>query len=101
MESEFDRKRAGETAVGTERELQQLIDNIPVQVATFGIDGNYVYVNKRSFAVTGFSAADLQGEHWKKLHHPDEVESIEREWSACLDRKSARLNSRHVALSRI
>ena len=75
---------AGEKAVGTERELQQLIDNIPVQVATFGIDGNYLYVNKRSFAVTGFSAADLQGEHWKKLHHPDEIKSIEREWSACL-----------------
>jgi PAS domain S-box-containing protein len=84
MESEFDRKRAEERAVGTERELQQLIDNIPVQVAAFGIDGNYLYVNKRSFAVTGLSAADLQGEHWKKLHHPEEIESLEREWSACL-----------------
>ena len=79
-----ERKRAEGKAIEAERELQRLIDNIPVQVSTFGIDGSYQYVNKRSFEDSGLSGKDLRGDHWRRVYHPDDVAAIEREWNASL-----------------
>jgi PAS domain S-box-containing protein len=79
-----ERKRAEEKAVEADRELQRLIDNIPVQVSTFGADGNYLYVNKRSAADSGLGTQDLQGDQWRRVYHPDDVADIERDWNASL-----------------
>jgi PAS domain S-box-containing protein len=79
-----DRKRAEEKAVEAERELQRTIDNIPVLVGTYSADGTRLSVNKRALEATGLSAADVPGEGWRTAFHPDEVESIERQWRACL-----------------
>ena len=71
-----DRKRAEQKAVEAERELQMAIDNIPVLVGTFAADGTRLFVNKRTFEVTGLSAEDVPGDGWtRKAFHPEDVEA--------------------------
>src|SRR5262249_41623663 len=79
-----DRKRAEEKVVEAERELQRTIDNIPVLVGTYGADGARLSANKRTFEVTGLSAADVPSERWRKAFHPDEVGVVESQWRACI-----------------
>jgi PAS domain S-box-containing protein len=81
-----DRKQAEQKAVEAEHELQMAIDNIPVLVGTFAADGTRLFVNKRTFEVTGLCPEDVPGHGWRKAFHPDDVEPVERQWRDCLAR---------------
>jgi PAS domain S-box-containing protein len=75
-----DRKRAEQKVVEAERELQWTIDHIPVLVASYHTDGSRLYVNKRIREYTDHTSAG----DWRRTIHPDDLESAESKWRACV-----------------
>lgn len=55
-----------------ERDLHQIIDNIPVMVTIFDADGKRLYVNKQVREYTGRT----DSEDWAATVHPDDVELL-------------------------
>jgi len=66
----------------SELDLQRMTETIPQMLWSATADGAIDYCNDRLVDFTGFTAADIMGDGWKKLLHPDDVEQTARTWEA-------------------
>jgi PAS domain S-box-containing protein len=79
-----ERQRAEQNSRKIERELQATIDTIPALVASFKPDGSRDFVNRPWRDYTGLSQEKAKVASWPITVHPDDIESGEARWRACL-----------------
>jgi PAS domain S-box-containing protein len=81
-----DEVRAQEALRDRERELQQLVDALPVHVWSWTPDGKLAYVNKRSSEELGLSGADFAdcARVAQELIHPEDAPEVLRTSVNCL-----------------
>ncbi len=77
-----DRKHAEAAQHQTERELRQLVDNVPGMIAVADAQGHSEYVNKRAIdyletTIEGFRARPMD------TVHPEDQELLRNEWLRC------------------
>jgi len=75
-----ERKRAEEALRESERELRQLIDNVPGMIAVADSTGRVEYANKRHLDFTGATIEELRESGGLHTFHPDDQEMIKDEW---------------------
>jgi PAS domain S-box-containing protein len=64
--------------------LRQLTETIPEMLWSATPEGTIDYCNARVLDYTGFPAEEIQGNGWKDLLHPDDVDQAFREWISCV-----------------
>ncbi|RAZ93080.1 PAS domain-containing sensor histidine kinase [Mesorhizobium hawassense] len=79
-------KRAEAALRDRERELQQLVDALPVHVWSWTPDGKLAYLNKRSLEELGLSGANFEdcARVAQQLVHPDDAPEVLRTSLNCL-----------------
>src|SRR5262249_1838892 len=78
--------RAQDALRERERELQQLVDALPVHIWSWTPDGKLAYVNKRSLEELGLSTANFEDftRVAQKLVHPEDAPEVLRTSASCL-----------------
>ena len=68
-----------------ERQLQQMVDAVPVYILSFSAEGEPTYVNKRYQDYLGFSVPSFEslGEQLRAIIHPDDFPEMHRTLSNC------------------
>jgi PAS domain S-box-containing protein len=80
-----DALRQSEAALAkNKRELELTIDMIAAVVTCSGPDGERDFVNRPWRDYTGLTLADIQGERWRSVVHPDDCAESEVKWRASL-----------------
>jgi PAS domain S-box-containing protein len=69
-----DRKRADAALRESETRFRALADASPALIWQGDEAGRNMYVNQRYLDVTGLTADELLGPHWRKVVHPDDAE---------------------------
>jgi PAS domain S-box-containing protein len=69
-------KQAEENVWQSERELRQILDFVPWQVAVLGADGKAMYLNKAGLAYHGLSPETFQDYDPRRDFHPDDRDRI-------------------------
>ena len=77
-----DRKRAEEALRESERELRQLIDNVPGMIAVANSKGQSEYLNKRAFDYLDTTAEEFSDRPMATVH-PEDQEVLRNEWLRC------------------
>lgn len=72
-------KRAEAAMRDSETMFRTLSENAPIGIFRTNALGQTIYVNPYMLKMTGYSAAELYGNGWQRLIHPDDVESVIRE----------------------
>jgi PAS domain S-box-containing protein len=80
-----ERKRVEQEVRRAEQDLQATIDTIPVLVATYRPDGSRDFVNQTWQSYTGISLKDVQDKDWSITVHPDDMQSGDKRWRACME----------------
>ena len=62
------------------RELRQMIDTIPIPVASYGADHRRDFVNAAWKEYTGLSGEAALGTEWSAVAHPDHIAPGEKMW---------------------
>ena len=65
----------------SEERFHDLADNIPNLAWMANADGWIFWYNKQWYEYTGTTPEEMEGWGWRKVHHPDYVESVIKEWS--------------------
>jgi PAS domain S-box-containing protein len=65
-----------------QRELQVMIDTIPVMVASYDADGSLNYVNKTGLDYTGVADVEGMADRERMVAHPDELDQTRGQWRA-------------------
>jgi PAS domain S-box-containing protein len=76
---------------GARRELQQMIDTIPIQVVCYSTDGRREFVNAAWKQYTGLSDEAALDTNWSVVVHPDDFATGETMWRNTLARAEVRL----------
>ena len=79
-----ERKKADLALQESEERFRALADNIPNLAWMADADGWIFWYNRQWYDYTGTTLEEMQGWGWQKVHHPDHVESVTREWSASI-----------------
>jgi PAS domain S-box-containing protein len=80
-----DALRQSEAALAkNKRELELTIDMIAAVVTCYRPDGERDFVNRPWRDYTGLTLADIQGERWRVVVHPDDWAESELKWRASL-----------------
>jgi len=66
------------------RELRQLIDTIPIPVASYSADSRRDFVNAAWKKYSGLSDEDALGSEWSVVAHPDHIATGEKLWRDAL-----------------
>ena len=74
-----DRKRAEEAQRGSERELRQLVDNVPGMIAVADANGKSEYVNKRALDYLDTNAEGFRDRPMDTVH-PEDQETLRDAW---------------------
>jgi PAS domain S-box-containing protein len=77
-----DRRRAQESLRESERELRQLVDNVPGMIAVADANGRSQYLNKRAIDYLATTAEEFN-ERPMITVHPDDQELLRTEWQRC------------------
>ena len=77
-----DRKRAEEAQRQSERELRQLVDNVPGMIAVADSNGNSEYVNQRALDYLDTNVEGFRDRPMDTVH-PEDQESLRNEWLRC------------------
>ena len=80
----LDRERVEEALSESEERFRALADNIPNLVWMADSKGWIFWYNKQWYDYTGTTLEDMQGWGWQKVHHPDYVDAVTKEWSASI-----------------
>lgn len=80
-----DRKRAEEAVQASERDLRRMTETIPQMLWSATADGAFDYCNSQYLHYSGLTMADIRGDGWKKVLHPDDVESTARAWRESIE----------------
>ena len=78
-----DRKRAEQAARRTERELRDLIENVPAMVFISLPGPSNVFTSRGWREYTGLSAEDMAGSGWQRVVHPEDLERHMEKWRLC------------------
>jgi PAS domain S-box-containing protein len=70
--------------IDTVRELRQMIDTIPIPVASYGADHRRDFVNAAWKEYTGLSGEAALGTVWSAVAHPDHIAPGEKMWRDAL-----------------
>ncbi|MCW8129581.1 MAG: CHASE domain-containing protein [Planctomycetota bacterium] len=62
--------------------LETLHDHAPIVMFHADAGGQCIYLNRKMEALTGYRNEELLGEGWKKLIHPEDAQTVFREWEA-------------------
>jgi formate hydrogenlyase transcriptional activator len=68
----------------SEKELQEVIETIPVMAWSAGADGAAEFFNRRWLDYTGLSANTVQGWGWTSAVHPDDLKTLVDYWGDVL-----------------
>jgi PAS domain S-box-containing protein len=71
------RRRAEERLRRSEARLRKLVDSIPVLAWMAGPTGEIQWYNRRWYEFTGLTPGGMEGDGWRKAHHPDHLERVE------------------------
>ena len=77
-----DRKRAEEAVRQSERELRELVDNVPGMIAVADSNGKSEYVNKRALDYLDTTAEGFRDRPMDTVH-PEDQESLRNAWLRC------------------
>jgi PAS domain S-box-containing protein len=77
-------KRAQASISEARRELRQMIDTIPIPVASYGADARRDFVNAAWKEYTGLSDEAALGTVWSAVAHPDHVAPGDKMWRDAL-----------------
>jgi len=77
-----DRKRAEAAQRETERELRQLVDNVPGMIAVADAEGHSEYVNKRAIDYLDATMEEFRARPMDTVH-PEDQELLRNEWLRC------------------
>jgi PAS domain S-box-containing protein len=77
-------KRAQASIAEARRELRQMIDTIPIPVASYGADARRDFVNAAWKEYTGLSDEAALGTVWSAVAHPDHVAPGDKMWHDAL-----------------
>lgn len=75
-----ERKMAEEALKESERRYQTLAEVSPVGIFRTDIQGYTTYVNPRWCEISGLKPEEALGEGWLKAVHPEDRESVKKEW---------------------
>ena len=79
-----ERKRVDEELHESEERFRALADNIPNLAWMADAKGWIFWYNKQWYDYTGTTLEEMQGWGWQKVHHPDYVDAVTKEWSASI-----------------
>ena len=77
-------RRQNERLQRSERELQEVIETIPVMAWSAGADGGAEFFNRRWLDYAGLSADQVQGWGWTSAVHPDDLNRLTDYWRGVL-----------------
>ncbi len=75
------RKRMERALHESEQRFRDLADNIPNLAWMADEKGGIFWYNKQWYDYTGTTLDEMQGWGWQKIHHPDYVDAVTKEWS--------------------
>ncbi|MFQ5815656.1 MAG: PAS domain S-box protein, partial [Candidatus Hydrothermarchaeaceae archaeon] len=84
-----ERKRAEEALRESEETYRSLFQNANDGIVTIDLDGNYIFPNPKLCEITGYSREELDGQHFSKIVHPDDVPIVEKHRKARIKGKRA------------
>ncbi len=79
-----ERKRAEDEVRRSEAHLRLVIDTIPAQIWSGPPNGPLDFCNQQWRSYTGLTLAEIQGEGWHQMLHPDDRERVLKAWSESL-----------------
>ncbi len=74
------RKQAEDIGRDSEARFATLADNMSQLAWMADADGWIFWYNRRWYDYTGTTFEEMQGWGWKKVHHPDQVDRVEKKW---------------------
>jgi formate hydrogenlyase transcriptional activator len=77
-------KRQNEQLQRSEKELQEVIETIPVMAWSAAADGAAEFFNRRWLEYAGLSADQVRGWGWTSAVHPDDLKSLADYWAELL-----------------
>ncbi len=92
LEDVTKRKLAEEKLRESEETYRSLFQNANDGIVTIDRDGKYRLSNPNFCEITGYTREELDGKHFSKIVHPDDVEIVEKN-------RNARINGKRVAES--
>ena len=81
-----ERKLALEALKESEERFRTLADNISQLVWMTDETGWIFWYNKRWFEYTGTTIEEMEGWGWKKVHHPDYLEAVEKKFRKMIEK---------------
>ncbi len=76
-----ERIKAEESLRDSKERFRALADNIPNLAWMADAKGWIFWYNKQWYDYTGTTLEEMQGWGWQKVHHPDYVDAVTKEWS--------------------
>ncbi len=77
--------RALEDAKANERQLRELVENLPDLAWTARPDGHLDYYNRRWYEYTGTTFEQMAGWGWKAVHDPTVVDEVVERWQRSVE----------------
>src|SRR5262245_18878801 len=72
-----------------EQGLQDLAERAPVGVWVMGPDRQLLFHNKRGLALAAHTRQRLAGDAWTTIVHPDDLDAVQRKYTAAVDEQRA------------
>jgi PAS domain S-box-containing protein len=69
-----ERKQAEEALRRTEKELRDLVENMPAMAGVLLPDGSHPYLTNRWQEYTGLSVTETDSEGWRRVVHPEDID---------------------------
>jgi PAS domain S-box-containing protein len=77
-----ERKQAEEALRRTEKELRDLVENMPAMAGVLLPDGSHPYLTKQWQEYTGLSVAKTDLEGWRRVVHPEDIDLYAQKFRA-------------------
>jgi PAS domain S-box-containing protein len=84
--TEVTERRVMEVAIReSERQLRQLVENLPELAWSARADGYIDFYNRRWYEYTGTTFAEVEGWGWQAVHSPELVDQVVENWTRSLE----------------
>jgi PAS domain S-box-containing protein len=77
-----ERKKAEEALRRSEKELRDLVENMPAMVGVLLPDGSHPYLTNQWQEYTGLSVAETDSEGWRRVVHPEDIDLYAKKFRA-------------------